>query len=538
MINYEVRKWGFCSLLYVSGSVFPKAFCVALPSAILAVLVHQAVNSWEVTLLDGSDVTAGVVGGYSAVLGFLINTRASKAYSRWWEGGTLLQQLRGEWFNAFSSLLAFCSSEPEKREEVEKFQQTMLRLMSMLYCAGLQQVSTDPAVPPEDFQVIDTTGLDFSTLAFLDEVNDKVEVVLQWIQRLIVENIKTGVLPIAPPILSRVFQEYSRGIVNLNNARKIAEFPFPFPLVQCITLMLCMHWLLIPLTCGTSIKSGWWAGLLTFVVVFSFWCIHFFSMELEMPFGRSTNHLPLQDMQVDMNQSLTTLLHRQAQNPPKFHLAGNKAPSTKTGYSFVSGGSLSPARTSEYPMRQCSETSKASCATGEFSASGLAEGLSQTPAGGQLDKELEPAAMHKALQQMVPEVPDAHLDQLLKLAHEHSLQAWDTSLPNHPNSMPPENSDTSAQQAASLRELGHRLSFLRSQHVVLTADGIIQRQISGVSRDGRDGKTGVKELQTSQSRDRMHVKKDIDDLHESWDKILQAICNGAPPGKPVDSIGG
>ncbi|CAE7650353.1 unnamed protein product, partial [Symbiodinium sp. CCMP2456] len=169
--------------------------------------------------------------------------------------------------------------------------------MSLLYCSALQQVATPPEVMPESFEIIETVGMDAKSLKFLDNVNDKVEVVLQWIQRLIVENHKNGVVPVAPPILSRVFQEYSRGIVNLNNARKIAEFPFPFPLVQCITFMLGIHWFLIPIICASSIKSLWWAGTLTFVVVFSFWCIHFFSFELEMPFGRSTNHLPLEDMQ-------------------------------------------------------------------------------------------------------------------------------------------------------------------------------------------------------------------------------------------------
>jgi hypothetical protein len=409
--------------------------------------------------------------------------------------------------------------------------------MSMLYCAGLQQVSTDPAVPAEDFEIIDVTGLEVSTLAFLDEVNDKVEVVLQWIQRLIVENIKSGVLPIAPPIISRVFQEYSRGIVNLNNARKIAEFPFPFPLVQCITLMLCMHWLLVPLTCGTSIKSGWWAGLLTFVVVFSFWCIHFFSIELEMPFGRSTNHLPLQDMQADMNRSLTTLLHRYAQNPPKFHQTGNlRQPTMQKGSIFVNSApapSLDKAPDDVAALgRQSSILSNSSKTTDEVSTTnGHAEGRQPNcrsavepvveTSPGQLDEELGPSAMHRVLQEMVPDVPDAHLDELLKLASEHSLRAWDASAPGLPNSMPPE---PSAEQATSLRELGDRLTFLRSQHLVLPAEVI-------VSRDRHDGKNGVKGLHTSHSRDRLDARKDIDQLHESWDKILHAISNGTPGGR-------
>lgn len=523
MINYDVRKWGFCSLFYVTGSVFPKAFGVALPSALLAMLVHQAVNHWDLKLLDGSDVTAGVVGGYSAILGFLINTRASKAYSRWWEGGTLLQQLRGEWFNAFSSLLAFCSTDPEKREAVYKFEQTMLRLMSLLYCCGLQQVSTHPAVPKEDFEVIDIDALAPASMEFLEQVNDKVEVVLQWIQRLIVENIKSGVLPIAPPIISRVFQEYSRGIVNLNNARKIADFPFPFPLAQCITLMLCIHWLLIPLTCGTNIKSVWWAGLLTFVVVFSFWCIHFFSIELEMPFGRSTNHLPLKDMLADMNRSLKTLLKPLASTPPVCDVQhakeANMKKEVKEGFTGITD---MPA-----PEKLIDARTIGSGPPAEVSAK--KPGESPSPDGGsrivapetapevkevsQLDTVLEPAALRQQLQQMVPDVPGPHVDELLQLALEHSKQVWDSPRATPPNTIPTPPSHT-------LREIGVSLSFLRSQPPTLPADGITQSQKSSLSKNGCNGIANATEL------------------HTSLDKILKVISNETPEDKLGVNTGG
>ena len=42
---------------------------------------------------------------FQVPLQFLRNFRSRIAYNRWWEGGTLLQQTRGEWFNGFSSLI-------------------------------------------------------------------------------------------------------------------------------------------------------------------------------------------------------------------------------------------------------------------------------------------------------------------------------------------------------------------------------------------------------------------------------------------------
>eukprot|EP00971_Amphidinium_carterae_P142994 2832940-Amphidinium_carterae.1 len=53
-------------------------------------------------------------------------------------GLTLLQQVRGQWFNATSSLFAFCTVKPELQEVVSKFRLLQVRLTSLLYCAGLR----------------------------------------------------------------------------------------------------------------------------------------------------------------------------------------------------------------------------------------------------------------------------------------------------------------------------------------------------------------------------------------------------------------
>mmetsp|Transcript_63968 Transcript_63968/g.181673 ORF Transcript_63968/g.181673 Transcript_63968/m.181673 type:complete len:573 (+) Transcript_63968:190-1908(+) len=349
MIEYERTRWGIRSIIHYRGSRIPQALMWAVPSALAASLLHVLLHrSGNVESIAAADLSAQVVGGYSAVLGFLVFFRAQKAYSRWWEGGTLLQQLRGEWFNAYSSLLAFSSSDADKREQVEKFEHLLVRLMSMLYCSALQQVSSPKCcggLGGMSFEVIDFDGMDKESLQFLECCSDKCEVVLQWIQRLIVENINNGVLPIAPPILSRVFQEFSRGIVNLNNARKIAEFPFPFPLVQLITVLLVIQTVLIPSVCISALVSPVWAGLVTFLILFCFWCVHYTAEEMEMPFGNNDNDLPLEDMQADMNQSLKTLLERRAQLPPAFkyraHIHGQ---CRATVMSVMSGSTRSSSR--------------------------------------------------------------------------------------------------------------------------------------------------------------------------------------------------
>merc|ERR1719408_475829 len=115
----------------------------------------------------------------------------------------------------------------------------------MLYGAALQQVA--PEEIDEKIEIIEVEGVEKEAFAFMLHSNDRVELILQWIQRLVVDNIYSDVLPIAPPILSRVFQELSRGIVNLTNARKIAEFPFPFPYCQLLWFSLFIQYIITPI---------------------------------------------------------------------------------------------------------------------------------------------------------------------------------------------------------------------------------------------------------------------------------------------------
>lgn len=293
--------------------MFPRAVFLALPNAMLAWILSSYI--YEENRDEKSTKNAvSILAGFSSVLFFVLYFRSNIAYDRWWEGGTLLQKTRGEWFNAYSSLIAFSATDPAKQDQVEEFHHLLARLMSLLFCCGLQQVS-----PNKDrgFEIIDTTGIEQKSLQFLNESSDKVEVILQWIQRSTVLHMQTGVLPVAPPVLSRAFQEVSRGIVNLQNARKIADFPFPFPFAQTSMVMLLIHWAATPILCGQLLQRNL-AAVVSFSVIFFIWCINYIALQLEQPFGSDANDLPMGQMQREWNKSLGTLLAKRAQRPPMF----------------------------------------------------------------------------------------------------------------------------------------------------------------------------------------------------------------------------
>jgi putative membrane protein len=315
MRDYKSGKWGFSLVWGIEASVFPRAVFLATPNAILAWLLSFYVYTGENRDESTAKNTLTVLAGFTSVLFFVLYFRSNIAYDRWWEGGTLLQKTRGEWFNAYSSLIAFSATDPAREGEVEEFHHLLARLMSLLFCCGLQQVSPNKET---GFEIIDTSGIEAKSLQFLNESSDKVEVILQWIQRSTVLHMQTGVLPVAPPVLSRAFQEVSLGIVNLQNARKIADFPFPFPFAQTSMVMLLIHWAATPLLCAHLLDDAFVCALVAFGVIFFIWCINYIALQLEQPFGTDSNDLPMAQMQRDWNKSIGTLLAKRAQRPPLF----------------------------------------------------------------------------------------------------------------------------------------------------------------------------------------------------------------------------
>lgn len=315
MIEYED---GFTILFRLRGSVFPFAFLLTVPSLILTAAWCLLMND----IAETSDFVAVMVqedfnksqvwSALTASLALLIAFRTRQALQRFWEGTTLMHQMRGEWFDSVSCLISFSrAAKQTKPAEVQQFRHTLVRLASVMHGSALDEICGEGAAG----QVcMDITGLDMETLKFLRDCIDvygfnKVEALQHMIQNLVTYNQQIGVLTIPPPILSRVYQTLSRGFVNLLNAKKIADTRFPFPWAQIILLLILSYSITTPLVVAAIIKQYAWAMLVTFIPVFSVIALNIVCTQLEMPFGSDANDLPLDHFQEDMNRGLLLLIH-------------------------------------------------------------------------------------------------------------------------------------------------------------------------------------------------------------------------------------
>lgn len=330
MITYERGGIHFVLKLFRwRGSVFPFSFCVAFPCAAITAAIKICIDEGYIPYLENEDSPGKAImtdniafSGFSFLVGFLIVFRTSQAYARFWDGCTSTHQMRAEWFDACSSVVAFCKHSSVDKKDITSFQECIVRLFSMLHATALAEIEdicSDSAVEEIQafkYELIDAEAIDPGSLEAIKESEAKVELVFQWIQQLIVENINTGVLSIPPPILSRSFQELAQGMVHFHDAVKISSIPFPFPYAQTCDCLLVLHWFITPCLVATSVTYPTWAGIFSFFSVFILWSLNSIAVEIENPFGMDANDIDANSMQLELNKHLTLLLDPKTHRTP------------------------------------------------------------------------------------------------------------------------------------------------------------------------------------------------------------------------------
>lgn len=299
MIEYNLDKLQVIFIWQIKGSVFPKALLWAVPSTLLAVLLHRFVT------VKDFEMGVSLFSSFNFVLGFLLVFRTQQAYNRFWETSTMIHQIRGDWVSAVSACCACCSPTDEMQTKVRVFKHSLVRMTSLLFATTLQQMAV---CKDRTFEIIKLEDFDYRSLKYLAESPNKPLVVLQWLQQLIVQNHRSGIIDVAPPILTRVFQDLSHGFMTTGEMQKITEIPFPFPYAQMVSVMLMSNSLLTPFVLATIMVDTSWCAVLNFFSVFCLWCINYIASEIESPCGDDPNDLPLALIQKSMNQNLIALM--------------------------------------------------------------------------------------------------------------------------------------------------------------------------------------------------------------------------------------
>jgi len=154
-------------------------------------------------------------------------------------------------------------------------------------------------------------GVSENEIAFLQKARGasaKTTLAWSWLSEFIIREHLAGSLgAVGPPIISRIFQFLSDGMIFYNHARKIMFIPFPFPHAQLTAVFTATLMFVVPLIMGEFTDYLWLGALLTFLTVTCLFGLHEVAKELENPFRNVPNDIPLCTFLAQLNESLITM---------------------------------------------------------------------------------------------------------------------------------------------------------------------------------------------------------------------------------------
>mmetsp|Transcript_18555 Transcript_18555/g.26108 ORF Transcript_18555/g.26108 Transcript_18555/m.26108 type:complete len:593 (+) Transcript_18555:266-2044(+) len=154
-------------------------------------------------------------------------------------------------------------------------------------------------------------GVSDNEIAYLQRARGpsaKVTLAWHWLSEFIVREHLAGSLgKVGPPIISRIIQFLSDGMIHYNHARKIAFIPFPFPHAQLSAFFICIMVVTVPLLMDQYANEFWLGACLTFFTVLCLTALHEVATELENPYRNFPNDIPLNTLLALFNESLITM---------------------------------------------------------------------------------------------------------------------------------------------------------------------------------------------------------------------------------------
>mmetsp|Transcript_45809 Transcript_45809/g.83981 ORF Transcript_45809/g.83981 Transcript_45809/m.83981 type:complete len:373 (-) Transcript_45809:83-1201(-) len=321
LYNYKQPCVWLCYIHYVlKDRRIWMSMLMALPTIVATAFlkvyeVHEGREWFRKQVADEDGV---LYSSLSFFVSFVVLFRIDLSYARFKDGCKNAFIMTGDFFDSASLLISFCRTSTADQSTIDNFQHQIIRLFSLLNAlifADLEDCQDmDEAL---EYEVIDVEGFDQETIEKLRQSTNRVPIVFQWLQDVMVDNCHNGVLKVPPPIITRAFQELGRGMVKYHEATDVARVPFPFPLASTTELLLVAQ------CCITPVVIVRWTDYVTLAIIFSFllvfilWFFVGVSTCLENPFDGGRHSLNTREMQHEHNSRLLSLLLPDAQRMPQ-----------------------------------------------------------------------------------------------------------------------------------------------------------------------------------------------------------------------------
>jgi len=330
------------------GSAIPRACIPGLFSAVVSFMLDVFVpyDSYLKHLIEHPYPFQP----FAYIAAFVLVFRTNIAYNRYWEMATQVHLMTAKWGDALAEAVTFDElprgKTPEERGKKlasrRRFQALMVRRFSLMHGVALQYLRRDdqldnlshvsPHAPTSVPMGLGTFGGPFGhesrheaawqlmeVLGGLCEfersrlvsAHDRVGYLMANILHLINQRRADGGLGVDAPVLSRLYQLLSDGMLGFRQARKIEDINFPWPYTQAVSAYLAVFTVLFPLLLSKFANDGEWkviwiGPMISFITVTSYAALHKVAKALEDPFVHPPNDLPANAFQAAFNSRLLT----------------------------------------------------------------------------------------------------------------------------------------------------------------------------------------------------------------------------------------
>jgi len=345
MINYDHHD-NLRVIFRLTGSVAPRC----IPVGIFEILVGTGLGLLrEFELTEDLFTTEAYIyhpmnlAIIGSVMGYLLVMRTNMALERWMGGISEVQSMHQKWGFAHNCLNGFFSGKTANREVMDRIHYFRVRIahwFALLSCVAFANLRTgheatlrdigicpkfpaaqsghctfSPADPHEDDghkskrcsseeHSQDARDMNLAVLhapsseeiKLLATSHDKVHTICLWITQAIMLEVRQGTLDAPPPIVTRIFQDISTGVLGFHQALKVAHVPFPFPFAQMVAFLLTIFYIMVPFYVDVFMKSLYVTPIISCIICMSFCGLNLISVELEAPFGTDMNDIDIEHL--------------------------------------------------------------------------------------------------------------------------------------------------------------------------------------------------------------------------------------------------
>lgn len=205
------------------------------------------------------------------------------------------------------------AADPDKlpEEEQYKYIPKYLLLKNVRYWFGMDRTAKARTLYNATRPMLVIGGVSNNEIAFLQRAKGpsaKTTLAWSWLSEFITrEHLAGSTGKVGPPIISRLIQFLSDGMIFYNHARKIMYIPFPFPHAQLSVFFILTIVVFVPFLLDQFTNETWLGALLTGFTVTCLSGLHEVGRELENPFRNIPNEIPLCTLQAFFNEALITM---------------------------------------------------------------------------------------------------------------------------------------------------------------------------------------------------------------------------------------